>query len=257
MKRKLAAFMAMVMIACSLTSLSACKKETAKEPEKKESVSKSTTSAVSKISDVPTEKEKIVQLFDNAISYVDEFCYSYTKSKKNTVKDLNVGSLSSVSNSADAFKSIFAQGESRTEYNYSYSKENFNANFPKAGVKYEDVENATATEKDGKIIVTLNLPSESNPTHEKGRLQTYTRDFLSVEDIKSSLETFASSAGSISVNVDSLKMVAVIRKMDSSLERLTISFTETFNLSDVKLVEIKGSNVSGKMVSESVYTEIG
>lgn len=250
--------MAVAMLVCSMTGLSACKKKNDKnDDDVTESVSKSTTSAVSQIVEVPKEKDKIVQMFDSAIGYVDEFCYSYTKTKKNIVKDLGIGELSKVNNAADAFKSIFGEGQSQVEYNYNYSKENFDANFPKQGVKYEDVESATATKKDDSIIITLNFPAETDPTHEKGRIHNYTNDFLSAEDVKDSLGAFGSAAGSISVNIESFKMVAVIRAHDSSLEKLTMSFTENYNLSGVKLVEVNGSTVTGKMVSTIDYTQIG
>lgn len=259
MKKKLSAFMAVVILVCAVTVFSSCGKENDSTGSNNATVAetKNTTSEVSKIIDAPTEKDAVIDMFNKAIGYVDEFCYSYTKTVKNSVGELSIGSLSKVNNAESAFKKVFGEKESNVQYKYKDNKDGFNANFTKDKLT-SDMVVSFGSKKDGDlIIITVNLPSETNPDEKTGNLSKFTNDYINVKSVQDELESFGSSSSATSIFADNIFMTAEIDANNSTLKKFTIGFNENFTLSGVKLVEVDGSTVTGKMSAEIEYTEIG
>ena len=256
MKKGFIYILCAVLMLSSVTFLVSCGEQEQTGTDETTAESKSSSSQAEEIVTVPTEKSAIADMFQAAINYVDGYCYGYTKSVKFTVSDLSVGALSSVSNSRDAFRSVFGETDTTADYNYNADKELFDLNFPSGNFKADVMESAKAEQKDGIITITAAFPNESDPK-DGGLLRRLGGDYLSADDVKANLNSFASSAGSIRVSASDIKAVAKINASDSRLVSMEISFVESFTLSEVKLVKIDGASVSAKSRTIVKYTDIG
>lgn len=259
MKKRILNIVSLLLVTAVVFSLAACKGNVTPEQEIDNTAkahTKNTTAQAVEIAGVPESKTELTEMFNSALDYVDLYCYRYTKAVKCDVKNVSVGSLASVSNSYDAFKSIFGMTDTKSDYDYKASKELFADNFVAGGFTGEDISEITAKQSGDKIIITVTFPDESNPGG-GGLLGKLSNSYVSAEDVKESLTQFNSSASHVGVSASQLKAVATVSARDSSLEKLVISYTQRFSLSGVTLVKVEGSGVSG--ISETVvtYTDMG
>ena len=239
-------------------SLASCKGKTETptqdiEPTYKKSVTEETV----KIANIPTDNDGLTDMLNAAINYVDKYCYKYKKALKCDASVDNLGSLSSASNAAEAFASIFGEKDITADYDYNADKKLFADNFISGKFKAEEISSITAKQDGDVVVLTAQLNGESNPTNESGILHRLGGDYVSAEAVNKSLGEFKSSATSVSVSADSMSIVAKISVEDSSLKSMTVSYTERFNLSGVTLVKLSGGAVSGSAKTVIEYTNFG
>lgn len=248
----------LIIVLATMLSMLSCKtKKDETNTTVTEAQTKAQTSEAVAIADIPTDKEEIIKMLNSALDYVDVYCYAYTKQVKCDVADVNVGTLSSVSNSTDAFKSIFGGIDATTNYDYKVSKENFSNNFIKSGFTANESTDAIAQQDGEFIVLTVNLKSENNPKDGEGILYRLGGDYLNAEDVKKNLADFSSSAKSISISASDISITAKISIEDSSLKELDVKYTEGYTLSGVTLVKLEGASVTGNASTVISYTDIG
>lgn len=258
MKNHFIKIISVVTVFGMVVGLASCKGKTdAAEQPTETTLGKSVTEETVKIVDIPTDPSELTDMLNAAVNYVDRYCYKYKKSLKCEASVDNLGSLSSVSNAADAFASVFGEKEVAAEYDYNADKKLFADNFVKDTFKLEEISSITAKQEDSVVVITAQLNAESNPTNESGTLHRLGGDYISAEDVTNSLGEFKSSASSVSVTADSISITARINAEDSSLKSMTINYTERFTLSGVTLVKLGGGAVSGSAKTVVEYTNFG
>lgn len=247
-------------ILMSVLSFTACRKRENNEENMTTSSSTETTRATTaepvKIIDVPATTEEHMNMFNAALDFFELYCYQYTKSVKCDVSNVSVGNLSAASNAVDAFKSIFGAVDKTNDYDYSTGQESFAENTAKSGFTSDDVVLTEAKKDDGDIVLTVTFPSENNPSEKSGQLYKLTSEYVSVDKVNKSLGEFSSSAGSVNVSASDIIAEVVLNSQDSSPKSVTISFTEKFSLSSVKLVQLEGSAVTGTSKTTVTYSNI-
>lgn len=243
---------------CVVFSLASCKgKNDTPTQDNEPTYEKSVTEETVKIVNFPTDSEGLTDMLNAAVNYVDDYCYKYKKSLKCEASVNSLGSLSSASNAADAFASIFGEKDITADYDYNADKKLFADNFIKGTFKTDEISSITA-KQDGKVVeITAMLKGENDPTDESGVLHRLGGDYQNAEDIKKSLSEFKSSATSVSVSADSVSITARVSSEDSSLKSMTVSYTEHYNLSGVTLVKLSGGAVSGSARTVIEYTNFG
>ena len=257
MKRIISVFLIITTLAAVL-SFAACKKNEIPEDEAPsvQEYSKSTTAKPVEIADIPKSTEDRVEMLNSALDYVDVYCYGYTKKTKCDVSGVNVGNLSAASNAVDAFKSVFGQTDVTYEYDYKAAPESFAQNFIDVRFSSSDVLSAEANQDGGNIILKITFPNESNPTDTNGQLSKISKEYLSAAAVSKNLGEFDSSADSVNVSASDITVTATISAKDSSLIKLVVSYTESFALSSVKLVQLEGSSVTGTSKTVVTYSQI-
>lgn len=258
MKNYLIKAAAICIVLCSVFSLAACREE----PPQMEGVpttaeEKASISETVKIVNIPTDTAELTDMLNNAIGYVDRYCYKFNKNVKCEVETVNLGALSAVSNARNAFASIFGQKELASEYDYKADKKLFAENFIKGSISKDEITEIRAYEEDGAVVVVAELASETVTDGDEGLLCRLGGEHITPEDVKTSLTEFKSSATAVSVSADGIKLTAKISTEDSRLVSMDVEYTERFNLSGVKLVEIEGGTVSGNAKTEISYTNLG
>lgn len=248
-----------IALTASVFSFAACKKN---EPENKETTTeaeytKNTTGEAVEIAKLPETLSDRVEMLNSALDYVDVYCYKYTKSVNCTVNSINVGSLSAASNAADAFKSIFGNADSKTEYNYETAPESFAANFIDKRFGINDISSADVKQEGQNIILTVKFPDEYNPSETESLIGRISSEFVSSAKITKSLGEFSSSAGSVNVSASAITAVATVNAHDSSLQKLVVSYNQNFSLGNVKLVQLEGSSVTASSKTVITYSNIG
>lgn len=247
-----------MLVFCVAVSLVSCKDDKPTEENTTATqATKETTAVPVEIADIPSGKDERVEMLNSALDYIDVYCLKYTKKVKCTVSDVSVGSLSKASNAVAAFKSIFGEKETSTDYDYDSAPESFNANAVSARFSADDISSIDAKQDGSYIVVKAVLPNEMNPDEKSGQLFDISTDCLSVENIKKNLSDFSSSAGSVNINASDITVTAYINEHDSSLGKLVVSYTERFSLGSVKLVKLEGSSVTGTSKTVVTYDSIG
>lgn len=253
--KKIISIISVIILLVTTISFASCKKEEPQEEEKITTAEKKTaTSEAVEIVDLPDDIEGRVDMLNAAIEYFDVYCTEYKKNFKCTVESVSVGSLSEASNAVDAFKSIFGETTQTAEYNYDTAPESFAKNVVSGEFDKSDVISADVKQEGQEITLTVTFPNESNLDAEDGILKNISPDYVSVDDVKSALDEFESSAGSVSVTASDITVTAVINSVDSSVQKMTVSYTENFSLSTVKLVELEGSSVTAKSKNVITYS---
>lgn len=243
---------------CIVFSLASCKEDTqAQSQDIEPTYEKSVTEETVKIVDIPTDSAELTDMLNAAINYVDKYCYKYKKALKCEASVDSLGSLSSVSNAAEAFASVFGEKDITADYDYNTDKKLFADNFIKDNFKTEEISSITAEQDGDTVVLTAKLKDESNPTDESGTLYRLGGDYVNADDVTASLGEFKSSASSVSISADSISIVARISTEDSSLQSMTVSYTERFNLSGVTLVKLSGGAVGGSAKTVIEYTNFG
>lgn len=261
MKKYLCIILSAIII-FSVFSLAACqKKEKENETEQTETtaesrVTKSTTAVPVRIVDIPTSKEEQVNMLNSALDFFDLYCYEYTKGVKCTVSDVSVGSLSAASNAQKAFKSIFGERDTSNDYNYQTAQESFEANAMESGFSTADVALIDAKQEGNEIVLTATFANETNPNDTAGQLHKLTSEYIGIEKVNSSLSEFSSSANSVNIAVSDITVSIRLNSFDSSLNKLTVSFTEKFSLGSVRLVQLEGSSVTGTAKTTVTYSNL-
>lgn len=243
---------------CAVLLFASCKNETETQSQNLEPIyEKSVTSETVKIVDIPTDSAELTDMLNAAVNYVDQYCYKYQKSLKCEASVDSLGSLSSASNAAEAFASVFGEKDITADYDYNADKKLFADNFIKDRFKTEEISSITAEQDGDTVVITAKLNDESNPTDESGTLYRLGGDYVNADDVTASLGEFKSSASSVSISADSISVVARISTEDSSLKSMTVGYTERFNLSGVTLVKLSGGAVSGSAKTVVEYTNFG
>lgn len=245
----------------SVLSFTACRKKDKNEGDKTTTVTSETTTRATtaervKIVNVPTTTQEHLQMFNAALDFFDLYCYQYTKTVKCEVSKVSVGGLSKASNAVEAFKSIFGATQRATDFDYSTGQESFAQNTIKSGYAEGDVTLTQAKQVGNDIVLTVSFPNESNPSAKSGQLNKLTTDYVGVEKINKSLGEFSSSAGFVNVTASDITVEVVLNSQDSSPKSVTLSFTEEFSLSSVRLVQLEGSSVTGTSKTTIVYDNI-
>lgn len=219
---------------------------------------KETTTETVGIKNIPEDKKELVNLLDSAIDYLDVYAYSYDKSVICEVKNVSVGKLSSVSNAAEAFRSVFGERELYDTYNYSSAPESFKGALIDGDFEDSDIKEISASSPEKNAIeITAKLADVSNPQKNNMPLVKIGTEFLTPDDVKTALNEFSSSASSVSVAVKDITVKVKINAVDSSLISLTVSFSQSFSLGGVKLVETEGAGVTGSSDTKIVFNNIG
>lgn len=240
---------------CVVISLASCKGKTEAPMQNVEpTYEKSVTEKTVKIANIPTDSNGLTDMLNAAVNYVDKYCYKYKKALKCEASIDSLGSLSSVSNAAEAFASVFGEKDITSDYDYNADKKLFADNFISGKFETEEISSITAKQEGDVVVLTAQFNGESNPTDENGILHRLGGDYISAEAVSKSLGEFKSSAASVSVSADSISVVARISVEDSSLQSMTVSYTERFNLSNVTLVKLSGGAVSGSAKTVIEYT---
>lgn len=239
-------------------SLASCKGKTETPTQDIEPISKkSVTEETIKIVNIPTDSSELTDMLNAAVNYVDKYCYKYKKSLKCDASVDSLGSLSSVSNAAEAFASVFGEKDITADYDYNADKKLFENNFIKDTFKEEEISSITAEQDGDTVVITAKFNDEINPTDEKGVLYRLGGDYVNAEAVTASLGEFKSSVSSISISADSISIIARISTEDSSLKSMTVNYTERFSLSSVTLVKLSGGAVSGSAKTVVEYTNFG
>ncbi len=257
MKKLFINLISFLMALLTVLSLTACDGDKPDKPDNTEpDVSKSTIQEPVKIVEIPTDEKELAEMLNGAIDYVELYCYHYTKHTTRKVSDVSVGTLSSVPNAVDAFKSVFGEKDVSFDYEYNTSKEAFKANFPEGGYTVDELRNIKAEQSENSIIITAELPDEANPS-ETGLLYKLCADTVNTASVEKALSDFNSSATSVGVSAYDIKLKATISAQDSSLTELEISYTQRYSLAGVTLVKLEGSSVSAVSNTIVKYTDIG
>lgn len=256
--KRIISLISVAILLTAVLSLAACKdNEPVQEAETTVTTErKSVTSEAVKISELPKDTDARLEMFNVALDYFEVYCIKYTKKVKCEVSGVNVGSLSAASNAVAAFKSIFGETEMTNEYDYNNAPESFTANIIKSGLKKDDISSAEVKREGENVVLKITFKNESNPDTEKGLLRRLSADYVGAEKIKSSLSEFGSSAGSVSASASNIVATAVISAVDSSLQKLTVSYNENFALGSVKLVQLESSSVTGSSKTVVTYTNM-
>lgn len=258
MKNRLIKVMAVCIAFCTAFSLAACRdNQPQAEGVPATTEEKASVSETVKIVDIPTDTAELTDMLNNAISYVDRYCYKYNKDVKCEAVLVNLGSLSSVSNARSAFASMFGQKELSSEYDYKADKNLFAANFIVGSIEANEIATISASAKDDTVIVVAELVNDSAPSDDEGLLGRLGGEHITADDVKTSLTEFKSSATSVNVTADSIKLTATISTDDSRLISMKVEYTENFSLTGVKLVKIEGGTVTGTSKTEILYTNLG
>lgn len=258
MKNRLIKILSLAAAACLVVSLASCKEKTENPTQDVEpTFEKSVTEETVKIVNIPTEKAELTDMLNAAVNYVDKYCYKYKKAVKCDASVDSLGSLSSASNAASAFASIFGEKDITADYDYNADKKLFADNFIKGAFKNEEISSITAKQDGDVVVLKAEFAAESNPKDDKGILYRLGGEYVSAEDVGKSLDEFKSSASSVSVSADSMSITARISTEDSSLKSMTVSYTERFNLSGVTLVKLSTGAVSGSAKTVIEYTNFG
>lgn len=255
MKKCALNILSIILVIAVIVSMAACqKKDSPEEQPVSTSAEKEVTSETVKIVNIPTDKAALSDMLNASLNYVDKYCYKYKKTLKCTADISNLGSFSSVSNASDAFASVFGEKEITADYDYNADKKLFSDNF--VGGPFEDGEivSISAKQEDNTVVITADLVSENEPTDESGVLHRLGGDYINSENVKSSLGEFKSSATSIGVSASGIKIISRISADDSSLQSLTVEYTEQFALTGITLVKIKGGAVNGSAKTTIEYT---
>ncbi len=243
---------------CIVFLLASCKDDAQTQAQDIEpTYEKSVTEETVKIVDIPTDSAELTDMLNAAVNYVDKYCYKYKKALKCEASVDSLGSLSSASNAAEAFASVFGEKDITAEYDYNADKKLFADNFIKDSFKTEEIASITAEQDGDTVVLTAKLKDESNPTDESGTLYRLGGDYVNADDVTASLGEFKSSASSVSISADSISIVARISTEDSSLQSMIVSYTERFNLSGVTLVKLSGGAVGGSAKTVIEYTDFG
>lgn len=255
--KKFISLLSVAVILTAVVSLAACRdNKPVDEPDTTFTEKKSVTSEPVKIAELPESTEEKMNMLNSALDYFEIYCMRYKKRVKCEASGVNVGGLSSASNAVDAFKSIFGETDLTTEYDYNKVPESFTANIIKGGFDKNDVSSAEVKQDGQNIVLDIVFPNELNPDAEDGILKKLSNDYVGAEKVKKNLGEFASSAGSINVSASEIKVKLIISAVDSSVQRLTVSYVENFSLGNVKLVELEGSAVTGKSKTEITYSNM-
>lgn len=255
--KKFISLLSVVVILTAVVSLAACgDNKPADEPDTTFTEKKSVTSEPVKISELPESTEDKLDMFNSALDYFDIYCMKYKKRVKCEVSGVNVGSLSAASNAVDAFKSVFGETDITTEFDFNKAPESFTANIIDGGFDKNDVSSAEAKQDRQNIVLTVTFPNESNPDAQDGILKRLSGEYIGAEKVKKNLGDFASSAGSVSVLASDITVTVTISAVDSSVQKLTVSYIESFSLGNVKLVELEGSVVTGKSKTVITYSNM-
>lgn len=257
MEKRYIKLISFLLVAVTVFSLVSCNR-TVEEPGTEEPLtSKNTTQAPVKIVEIPTAKGELTEMLNAAIEYVELYCYHYTKHTVCNADSVNVGSLATVSNAAEAFRSIFGKKDVAIEYNYNMSRDSFAANFPESGYTMGDISLITAQQVGDSIVITADFPNENSPSENSGMLRKMSNEYVSVESVNKALSDFNSSAKAVSVTASDIQIKATISATDSSLTALEVSYTQNFNLTGVTLVKLEGSVVTGSAKTTVTYSKIG
>lgn len=255
--KKFISLLSVAVILTAVVSLAACRdNKPVDEPDTTFTEKKSVTSEPVKIAELPESTEEKMNMLNSALDYFEIYCMRYKKRIKCEVSGVNVGGLSSASNAVDAFKSIFGETDLTTEYDYNKAPESFTANIIKSGFDKKSVSSAEVKQDGQNIVLDIVFPNELNPDVEDGILKRISNDYVGAEKVKKNLGEFASSAGSVNVSASEIKVKLIISAVDSSVQKLTVSYVENFSLGNVKLVELEGSAVTGKSKTEITYSNM-
>ena len=255
--KKIISLIAVLILTVSVFSLSACGDNKPADSDSTTTAAQEKKSELSKpaeIAELPKTEEEQLELLNSVIEYFDVYCRRYTKEVKCTVSNLSVGALSSASNSYDAFKSIFGEKDLTVDYDYDSAPESFSANIISSVFEKKDLSEISVKQEGQNILLTAKFPNESNPDSENGQLRKLSSNFVGAETVKKSLGEFSSSAGSVSVSASDIVLTATVNSIDSSLQKLTVSYDEHFALGTVKLVQLDGSSVTGTSHTAETYS---
>ena len=257
MKKKLLSFISLLLVFSMVLMLPSCKSKPEPMDEDQDVITTKATTQPVEIVELPESEEELADMLNAAVEYIELYCYHYTKNIDCKVSQVSVGTLSQVSNAADAFKSIFGEKNITMNYDYNASREAFSANFPQSGYTVDEMESISAKQEGDKVIITAVFPNETNPADDKGVLYRLCPDYQNTDDVKKALTEFNSSAASTAITASDITIKATIRANDSSLETLEVSYTQRYTLSGVTLVKIEGSTVTGTANTVVKYSGMG
>ena len=182
---------------------------------------------------VPSEKAKIVKLYNNAAAAASKGKPGYGKTVNTTLSNINMGALSNLGVVKEAVGNFLGEGQNST----TVKKGSFDgSSLVNSTLKSEDVLSATCRlSADRKYyIVDITVKSETNPLKGSSALGRFTKDYKDVDEIRSGMTEAGAKVDTISITTSSVKISAKISVEDNRFVSLTHSFKMSAKLTNVK-----------------------
>lgn len=202
----------------------------------------------------PTIKADIVSLYNKATATAANSKVGYKKSTSTSLKNLEMGALSSLGVVRDAIGDFLGEGSS-TE---TVAKGTFNGkSLVKSTLKESDVTSADCKlSDDGKYyIVNITVKNETNPKKGTSALGRFSKDYKDVDEIKAGLAEVGASVNSLTVNTTSVTINTKINASNNRFVSLTHSIKMKAELSGIKYSFVKVNKASTNLETKVVYSD--
>lgn len=202
---------------------------------------------------VPSSKEDIVNLYNDATATASKYKPGYSKTVNTTLSDFDMGALSKIGAVREAIGSFLGEGKTDT----TVKKGNFDGgSLYLSSLKVSDVSSASCSlSSDGKYyIVKITVKNETNPLKGKSALGRFTRDYKDANEIKAGLEEVGAGVGGMSVKTSSVVIEAKISVENGRFESLRHSFKMSAEMTDVKYSVVKVKTAKAKLATTVTYS---
>lgn len=202
---------------------------------------------------VPTSKEDIVKLYNDATATASKNKPGYNKTVNTTLSNFEMGALSRFDFIRDTIGSFLGEGKTET----TVSKGNFDGSaLCLSTLKVSDVSSATCSlSSDGEYyIVKITVKNETNPIKGSSALGRFTRDYKDANEIEKGLEEVGASVGGMKVKTSSVVIEAKISVDNGRFSSLKHSFKMSAEMTDVKYSVVKVKNASAKLATTVTYS---
>lgn len=215
-------------------------------------VASEVTTAPAQVS-VPSSKEDIVKLYNDATATASRNKPGYSKNVDTTLSDFEMGALSKLGFVRDVIGSFLGEGETDS----TVSKGSFDGkSLCLSTLKASDVSSATCSlSSDGKYyIVKITVKNETNPIKGSSALGRFTRDYKDADEIEDGIEEVGASVGDMTVKTSSVLIEAKISVDNGRFSSLKHSFKMSAEMSDVKYSFAKVKKASAKLATTVTYS---
>lgn len=211
-----------------------------------------TTTAPAQVT-VPSSKEDIVKLYNDATVTASKSKPGYSKTVNTTLSDFEMGALSRFDFIRDTIGSFLGEGKTDS----TVSKGSFDgSSLYLSNLKASDVSSATCSlSSDGKYyVVKITVKNETNPIKGKSGLGRFTRDYKDANEIEKGLEEVGASVGGMTVKTSSVVIEAKISVSNGRFSSLKHSFKMSAEMTDVKYSVVKVNKASAKLATTVTYS---
>lgn len=200
----------------------------------------------------PSEKAKIVKLYNDAAAAASKGKPGYGKTVNTTLSNINMGALSNLGVVKEAVGNFLGEGQNST----TVKKGSFDGtSLVKSSLKADDVISATCRlSADRKYyIVEITVKNETNPLKGSSALGRFTEDYKDVDEIRIGMSEAGAKLDSLSVTTSSVKISAKISVADNRFESLTHSFKMSAKLTNVKYSIARVKNATANLSTTVEY----